>query len=108
MLTGISSFTQFVHSMLAHLELDVAFTEHLQLSNQACSTKLVWNTWRLKNWSQTKWHVFFSVLGEKLLQNNKSPWNFSLWGCKAAALSLIWNNFSVLCGKTLTCPSWDL
>ena len=45
-------------------------------------------------------HVFVTLLGEKLHQNTRSLRNFCLWGCKAAAVSLIWNNFFfVLCGK---------
>ena len=38
------------------------------------------------------WSVFVIVLGEKLLQNNQSLLNFCLWGCKAAALLLMWHN----------------
>ena len=34
-----------------------------------------------------------AVLGEKLLQNNQSLRNFCFWGCKEAALSLMWHNF---------------
>ena len=49
------------------------------------------------------WCVFVAVLGEKLLQKNQSLQNFCLWGCKAAALLLMWycNSFSVLYGKKL-------
>ena len=43
--------------------------------------------------------VFVAVLGEKLLQNNRSLRSFCFWGCKEAALSPIWHDFSVLCGK---------
>ena len=46
----------------------------------------------VKNSSQTSWHVSVAVLGEKLLQNNQSLRNFCLWGCKEAALLLIWHN----------------
>ena len=47
------------------------------------------------------WRVFVAVLGEKFLQNNRSLQNFCFWGCKEAALLLIWHNFSVLYGKKL-------
>ena len=39
------------------------------------------------------WCVFSAVSGEKLPQNNHSLWNFCFWGCKEAALSLIWHIF---------------
>ena len=39
------------------------------------------------------WCDFVAVLGEKLLQNNQSFRNFSFWGYKEAALSLIWHKF---------------
>lgn len=38
-------------------------------------------------------HVFFAVLEIKLNQNNKTLQNFHLWGCKAAALALLYNFF---------------
>ena len=62
-------------------------TRQFQTSFQALGSK----AWRLK--IQTNWHVFVAVLGEKLLQNNKSLRNVCLWGCKEAALWLIWHNF---------------
>jgi len=55
----------------------------------------------IENSSQTKWPVFVAVLGEKLLQNNQSLQIFAFGGSKTAALSLILNNFSVLCRKKL-------
>ena len=52
--------------------------------------------------SRTNWGVFVTALGEKLLQNNQSLEFLlvGLWGCKVAALSLIWHNFCVLWGKS--------
>ena len=53
----------------------------------------------VKNSSETSWCVFTTVLGEKILENDWSLQNFCLWGCKEAVSSLIWHNFSILCGR---------
>ena len=44
--------------------------------------------------------VVYAVSGEKLLQNNQPLWNFCFWSCRETALSLIWHNFPVSCGKS--------
>ena len=46
-------------------------------------------------------HVSFAVLEMKLNQNNKTLQNFHLWGCKAAALALLYN-FFLFCEEKVT------
>ena len=78
LLTGVSSFTQFFHSILAHVVCRTTYV--LVASNQAVSMEVVsrfFGQVRLeclvvKTWLWTKWHVFL-----------------------AANLLLLWNNFSV-------------
>ena len=99
LLTGISSFTQFFHRILAHFVCRTTVQPRTKLLrhfnsifNFACSHHVQkeqicpppqgvrLECLEVKNWSQMKWHVFVAVLGEKLLQNNQSLQSDCLWG----------------------------